>query len=233
MKKLLGIRISILLAILLLPVCANAITFTSDANIQTGDTWMNVYIYDTPPNHTTVTMTGGSVNDSMGVHNASTFNMSGGNVGGLGAMDESTANISGGSVIILNISSNATATISQNGSIFTAHVFDSSVFNMNGGTIAILTGDENATLNLWGGNITDMLGAYGSATINVFGYNLAKTNTGGTHKAGQVTGFWQNNSSFTINLGGSDAYSHINLIPEPVTISLLLAGILGIRNLRG
>lgn len=58
------------------------ITFTHDANVQAGDSWSNVSIYDTPPAHTTVNMTGGLVTDVLRVCNASTFNMSAGQVVG-------------------------------------------------------------------------------------------------------------------------------------------------------
>jgi hypothetical protein len=213
--------------LLLLPVCAQAtdITFTSDGTIQAGDEWMNAYIYDTPPEHTTVTMTGGSVLDHMGVRNASTLNMSGGNVGGMGASEFATVNISGGSIGALSIYNNATATISQNADIYVATALWSGIINMNGGIITTLNAMENSTLNLRGGSITDDLNANSFlATINVFGYNLAKTNIGGTYGVGQITGFWQDDLPFTINLSGSDTYSRVNLIPEPTTFLLFGIG---------
>ena len=221
-KKLAKIVLAILFVF---PFCAQAVTFTSDANIQSGDNY--VYggdIYDTPPNHTTVTMTGGTVGDSMRVHDASILNMSGGNVFGLGALENSTVNISGGSVAGLDLYGNATATISQNAIIYSAAVMESSILNMNGGTVANLGGDENSILNISGGNISDMLGAYGNTIINVYGYDLSMTQSGGTHGVGQITGYWLNDSQFTINLGGTDAYTHINLIPEPTSLLLLGVG---------
>jgi hypothetical protein len=242
MKKKLA---KIVLAILFIfPVYAQAVTFTSDANIQAGDYWMGVDIYDTPPNHTTVTMTGGTVNDSMVVYNASTLNMSGGNVFGLGAVENSTVNISGGYVAGLTLHDNATLTISQNASIGSAAAMEASIINMNGGTIAssLRVGDnsilnmndgiishlgviEYSTLNLMGGNITNSLGADSlSATINIFGYDLTKTASGGGLGYGQVSGFWQNGTSFAIDLGSSETYSVINLIPEPTTLLLLGVG---------
>ncbi|MGD0786279.1 MAG: PEP-CTERM sorting domain-containing protein [Sedimentisphaerales bacterium] len=220
-KKLAKIVLAFLFAF---PFYAQAVTFTSDANIQAGNSWMNVDIYDTSPNHTTVTMTGGSITDQMNVYNASTLNMSGGYVLGLVALENSTVNISGGSVGGLSLRDNATATISQNASIGVAGVGDSSVFNMNGGTIDYLGVGDNSIINLRGGTIIDYLGADFFATVNVFGYNLAKTDIGGTHGAGQVTGFWQDGSTFTINLSGTDTYSTINLIPEPATLLLLGIG---------
>jgi len=118
-KRLVKISLAILLAFSL---SAQAVTFTSDANIQTGDTYNGVSIYDTPPNHTTVTMTGGTVHDSMNVCNASTLNMSGGNVNGLNAFGQSMVNISGGSIGGVTVYDNATVTVSQNASLYTVGV---------------------------------------------------------------------------------------------------------------
>jgi hypothetical protein len=218
------LAITFLAILFVFPFYAQAVTFTGDANIQAGNNWTNVYIYDTPPNHTTVTMTGGTVSDSMGIYNASTLNMSGGNVGGLGAVENSTVNISGGSVGGLELYDNATATISQNASIGVAGVGDSSVFNVNGGTITELAAGDNSILNLRGGIITDLLRAYPSAIVNIFGYNLSKTDSGGRFGYGQITGYWLNDSQFTINLSDTDTYSRINLIPEPATLLLLGVG---------
>lgn len=147
-------------------------------------------------------------------------------------MDESIVNISGGSVAALSISGNATATLSQNATIYTATAYDSSIFIVNGGTITYLWAEESSMLNLRGGAITYSLVARSSATVNVFGYDLAKTNTGGTYGDGQITGFWQSGSPFTINLADSGTYSHINLIPEPATLLLLSAGVFLFRRLR-
>ncbi|MGB8225625.1 MAG: PEP-CTERM sorting domain-containing protein [Sedimentisphaerales bacterium] len=225
MKKLLGV----FFVILLLPVCANAIIFTSDANIQAGDSWSSVGIHDTPPAHTTVNMTGGSVTDFMSLSTASTLNMSGGNVYVLNAFNESMVNVSGGSVTILSLYDNATATLLQSGSIGSAGAYDSGIININGGTVTYLYAYDSSILNLRGGVITDFLTAGFSTTINVFGYDLAKTNVGGTYD-GQITGFWQDGSQFTINLSSCGAT--INLIPEPTTILLLGTGIFLLRKSR-
>ncbi len=238
---------------------AASMTFTSDANIQAGDSWSSVSIYDSPPAHTAVTMTGGSVTDSMGVYNASTFNMSAGHVNALSANDQSTVNISGDSVHVLGVSSNATASISNNASVSMADTYgvlnvyggtigqlygwetstinvysgtinndlfaeESSVFSIYGGTIDHLGAGGSSVVNLRGGNITNWLGA--SSTINVFGYNLAKTNTGGAYGDGQITGFWQDGLPFTISLRYSSTYSAVNLIPEPATLLLFGLGVL-------
>jgi hypothetical protein len=218
-------------------------TFTSDGTIKTGDSWWGVDIYDTAPNHTTVDMTGGFiVDDGIRVHNAATFNFSGGRPGGILARDYSTVNLTDGvsaaSVInhaTVNISGNASVVMATSGGsgIFNVYggnisngvlVYATGVVNVYGGIIDYLSGSDSSVFNLRGGLITSYLAAGSSAAINVFGYDLAKTNAGGTYGYGQITGFWQDGSQFTLDLNYSGTYSAVNLIPEPTTFLLLGVG---------
>ncbi len=228
MKTRLG-KISLVI-LFVFPFYAQAanMTFTSDANIQAGNSWSSVSIYDSPPAHTTVNMTGGSVTDIMKVYNASTLNMSAGQVkGGLSALDQSIVNISGSSVVgSLGATNNATINLSGNASIIGAGIGGSGIFNIYGGTIGQLNGYASAVINLYGGAITNYISVEPSGTINVFGCDLAKTNTGGTYGYGQITGFWQDTLSFTINLADPGTYSVVNLIPEPATLLLFGLGVL-------
>jgi hypothetical protein len=198
--------------------------FYSDGTIQDGDSWYGVRIYDTPPNHTTVNMTGGVIVDNgISVYDAATFNFSGGVPGWISAYNQSIANITGG-FSATNVTNNATVNISSNASVAMAEAYGFGIFNVYSGNIGQLIANENSIVNLMGGTITTFIGAELSATINVFGSDLAKTNTGGLYGDGQVTGFWQDGSPFTINFLGSGAYSVTNLIPEPATFLLLGVG---------
>jgi hypothetical protein len=68
-------------------------------------------------------------------------------------------------------------------------------------------------------------------SINVYGYGLAKTNSGGKYGVGQVYGFYPNGSEFVIDLGGG-IYPYVNLIPEPATVLFLLSGAFMVRKRR-
>jgi hypothetical protein len=197
------------------------ITFTSDANIQAGDTWSSVGIYDTPPAHTTVNMTGGLV-DMVGTYNASTLNVHGGQViNTISMWNYSTVNIFDGLIEGASIHNYANINV-YSGTFQGIHVEDFGVVTIRGGTMESISGLNYSVINLFGGSITDHIN--GGNSINVFGYDLAKTDTGGTYGYGQITGFWQDGSSFNIDIGGSGTYSRVNLIPEPATLLLLGAG---------
>jgi len=77
---------------------------------------------------------------------------------------------------------------------------------------------------MYGGLVTDSLNAWDSATVNIFGYDLVKTSSGGAYGYGQVYGYWFDDTPFTINLSTAETYSHITLIPEPTSLLLLALG---------
>jgi len=180
--------------------------FYSDANIVEGDWYGLVRIYDTPPYHTTVNMTGGSLSIAK-LYDSSTLNIFGGYLMEAESYNTSILNFFGG-----NISSGLGA-------------WENSTMNIWGGIIGAIGTSNSSTVNLRGGQITNWVGGHIGTTINVFGKELSKINEGGLYGDGQVTGLWQDNTPFTINLIGTDTYSVVNLIPEPATIFLLSFGI--------
>ena len=203
--------------------------FTSSGQILPGEQWNMVSIYDTLPNHTTVDMTGGIVNE-IACFDASALNVLAGQIGSnLTASEQSTINIYGGSLDHMSSYDISTINLSGNSTVYSISALRTSIFNMYGGTTTYLGAVDSSVLNLHGGAIINYLNVIDSSMVNVFGYNLVKTSTGGTYGYGQVTGFWQNDLPFTINLAGSGTYSRVNLIPEPSTIFLLSLGIFCIR----
>jgi hypothetical protein len=218
--------ITILVVVILLPVSqvqAIDVDFYSDATIQDGDIYNSVRIYDTPPAHTTVDMLGGLV-DQMQTYDSSMLNVNGGVIYSLYAWNYSVANISSGSVYGVSACGYTTVNLSVTGNVTTLVARDSGTINMMGGTAEYLGAIDSGTFNLYGGLVTDSLSVGDFAHGNIYGYDLVKTSFGGRYGYGQVYGFWPDSTAFTIDLNGSETYSHINLIPEPCSLLLLALG---------
>jgi hypothetical protein len=240
--------ITIGLAVLLVNGSANAVGskyFYSDGNIVTGDYWSSAYIYDTPPNHTTLNMSGGQVG-SMSTFNSSVSNITNGTISLMVSYDTSKLNITGGTMdnllslgsSIANISGGGPSDISDRDHSVTnfsgtaeainVNALDSATINITGGTINDLSAYNSGVINIYAGDIFDVWGQDNTA-VNIFGHNLIKTSIGGAYGHGFVKGIYNNQTSFEIDFMGSDTYSHVNLIPEPITILLLGAGGLFLR----
>jgi hypothetical protein len=223
-----------MLAVILLAACsAQAVltdkTFTSSGQILPGEDWGNVYIYN---DDTIVDMLGGTV-DSMGSYDASTLNVLDGYVSTLEAYEVSTANISGGEAYILWAYDGATVTLGGVGVVSSLSAGgDSGTANVYGGTVEYICPVEYGTVNLYGGLVTDSLSAIDLSLVNVFGYDLGLTSSGGLYGDGQISGFWLDDTPFIIDLNGAQTYMHINLIPEPASLALLGLGTLLVRRKR-
>ena len=202
--------------------------FTSSGQIIDGEEWNNVYIYN---DDTIVDMLGGDV-DGIGTYDASTVNVSGGHVNTLATLEFSTANVSDGFVYGLIASDHSIVNLFGNADLFAPLVRNFGTLNMTGGTVDHLGAIDSGIINLYGGIISDRLISSDSSVVNIYGYDLLKTNTGGKYDYGQVSGFWADGTSFTIDLNGFETYSHINLIPEPYSLILLGLGGLILRRRR-
>jgi hypothetical protein len=96
---------------------------------------------------------------------------------------------------------------------------------MYGGSAAYVDALVSRTVNLHGGLVSDYISAP-DGTINIFGYDLSKSDTGGTYGYGVVTGNWEDGTAFSIDILSPETYSNINLIPEPTCLALLAVGAL-------
>jgi len=190
-----------LVGVLLVPWSAEAAmkVFTSDGVIQDGDYFYGVEIRDTPPGHTTVDMTGGSVEQpGMFTYDQSVLNVSGGFVYNLESRDSSTVNFIRGTVerdlvmygnSCVNVYDIWFDWVSLSGFYIggssTANVFGgfvgaitaaggSSTLNVYGGELNGLSVGDMSTTNIYGGRIGSNWGSYvePSATVNIYGYGF-------------------------------------------------------------
>lgn len=200
--------------------------FTEDGVIQDGNEYRYVDIYDTPPEQTTVSMSGGSVNRLIS-YNSSILNFTGGTISILASHDFSTINASGGFIHSPTAWDYSTINISGTFSAVEVGTAPEGIVNVMGGTMNTIAG-YGGVFNLYGGTITDYIDAV-DGWVNLFGYDLEKIATGGEYNFGYVSGFWNDGTAFTIDLYGSGTYSQINLIPEPSSLILFAIGALLIK----
>jgi len=162
-------------------------------------------------------MTGGIVTHLTG-WDYSIINVSGGILGGLGSLEFNMLNLYYDAVV---------------GSV---GVSDSGTLNMFGGNVDVIMVGSTKTANLYGGIISDYLMA--ASTVGIYGYGFQYNPLAGDYRGGQLTGFWLDDTPFSIDLFGNpggpyggpiDTYSHIVLIPEPATVLLLGLGVLMLK----
>ena len=199
--------------------------FYSSGQILPGEHWNNVYIYN---DDTVVDMLGGGA-DGIGTYDASTVNIVDGYVNTLATQEFSRANISGGYVYSLFGMGQSTATVSGLAAGRTFGVEDWATLTITGGTLENICARDQGILNLRGGVVSESLGAWNSAVVNIYGYGFTYDPDGGAFDGGQLRGFYLNSSPFSIDLYGVQTYEHLNLIPEPASIFLLGFGVLALR----
>lgn len=213
--------------IFVLSVCAKVqgtyIEIYSDTVIGDGESYDEVFVYDTPPDNTTVDVIGGYVgllelyNSSTGnvyhevagftLYESSTGNLYGSS-GQLDTYDFSIANILGGNVLVstsVNDSSTLNIYSGQLGDSVT--VADQAIMNMYGGqgisVNYIISIEPLATLNNHGGDLGIVLV---DGTLNLYGgsvYEGPYVNGGGTANIyGYDFDYWWNDHHDVWMLGG-------------------------------
>jgi len=220
-----------MIVVLLLAAGASAYPdkdFYSDGNIMPGEHWNNVRIYN---DDTIVDMLGGGV-DSVGSYDRSTFNLVDGYINTLVAWESGTLNVSGGYVYTLDAMGQSTVSFSGLANGVSFGVEDSATLNVTGGSTIGIWAYNSGTLNLRGGVVSDLVVGRDQSIINVHGFGLGKTDTGGIYGYGQIYGAWWDETPFTISLGTAETYSHVNLVPEPGSIILLVFGSFLLRQRR-
>ncbi len=243
--------ILVVLAYLVLSVTVHADITVFDGNsiIADGDTYDTVVVRGDGTvvtmtggtvtklitmNNSTFNMTGSSAAITSRVHSydTSTLNLSSGSVFFLSAFDNSNVNYSG------NINSensyhefydSTKVTVSDNANLSGSQFIcrDNSSANIEGGTImALRVGhDAHSARIIVSHCLISEIQVHknlpvGNIEIGIVGYNL-NANPYDGYGAGEVTGFWNDDTPFAINLGGEGTYPHIALYdgtlpPEPL-----------------
>lgn len=193
----------------------------SDTNIYSGY-YDYINIYDTPPDHTTVNMFGGS-SDYITTYDESTLNFYDGH-SDVGASDYSTINIFGGTRNGAGAYNYGTVNFSENATSTYLAAYDHGYVAMTGGIVDAIGASYWGIVDIYAGNVLESLWATDSGFINIYGHDLFKTDSGGTFGYGRVYGYLTDDTYIDVDLSNSDAYSHINLIPEPTTFVLFGIG---------
>ena len=181
--------------------------FTSSGEINEGDYWTFVEIYN---DGTIVNLYGGGA-DFIYTYDGSTLNVMGGTAD-VGALDYSTINITGGNIGFAHAWDDGTVYFYGSSGTKGLRAGDAGTMNMITGIVESVGVGGMSITNLYGGHISDWLGAGHSSVVNVHGYGFDYNPSGGSYDGGQITGFWLDNVPFTIDLYGVATYAHINSI---------------------
>jgi hypothetical protein len=205
MKKKIGVLIcvGILFFVCQLQAMQDATWTEGHQNIHIGDDYVHVYLY-----------------------NDSSLDMWGGSIFRLEPFDTSTVNLHSGEVVELYI---------YNGS--------SSTVTVLGGTITTLRASNTATINFYDGLITNGLALWDDTVVNIYGgrlngisasdnsiINLYAYDVALDTETNFLSGYYlYNDEYFSFYVPPGDSYSHINIIPEPVTLMLMALGSLVLK----
>jgi hypothetical protein len=198
----------------------------SDTDIYSGF-YDLINIYDTPPDNTTVNMYGGGA-DFITTYDGSTLNIMCGSAD-IGAADFSIINMLGGDIGYIQAWDNATVIFFDSYDVTALVAEDFANIFIIGGNIGNIHTYQSGMISVYGGFISGCIIAHDFSDINIYGYNLNKTHSGGIYGYGQVSGFLMDDTYICVDLYNPEAYSHINLIPEPASLLLLSLGGLLLR----
>lgn len=132
---------------------------------------------------------------------------------------------------ILNTYNNVTVTMPGGGGVEGEfNMYDNSQLTMYGGYIGTLNVYPDATAIIKGGDISQYLWIDPTTTgwVKLYAYDVEVIPLSNDYLS--LHGYWlADNSFFDIELqNGTSTYSHIQIVPEPISLALLAIGGLGI-----
>ena len=225
-ERILSARIFFLFVLVLILLAATSQALAAwdiyhDTDITSG-TYGLIDIYDSPPDNTTVNFYG-DLADYIGTHDSSTLNMYDGHAD-VRALDTSIINISGGTLSLAETWQYGEINISGSAEVEAIGARDFGTVDLYAGIVNRIAVLASAEINIYGGQLTQWLNVIDTGQVNVYGHDLDKTNYGGTYGYGQLYGYLMDDTYICVDLANPEAYDHINLIPEPTTLSLLILG---------
>jgi len=170
-----------------------------DAIIGEGDQYDDINIFD----NAIVTMTGGEV-DSIVTHDASNLIVHEGYIRKADGWGSSAIEVYGGIFNSIEASWNSVVNFSGSAETSCVVVEGSGSFNMEDGIVTFIGLWGSGMTNIRGGVISDYILASDDSTANIYGYDLSLSTTGGVYGYGEVSGFWEDNTYFNIDLKSSD-----------------------------
>jgi len=198
--------------------------FTSSGQILPGEEWDIVNIYN---DDTVVDMLGGSA-DWIATHDGSTLNVVGG-IGDIEAADTSSINVHGGEIGYIRGVNGARINFFDSDHAAALAAEDLAQISITGGTVGNLHAYGTGVINLYGGIVLGDIVAGDLSAVNIYGYALVKTDVGGAHGYGEVSGFLMDGTYFATDFFNAEACSHVNIVPEPSCVGFLVAGVLLLR----
>ena len=177
--------LTIIFAILLMPICANAmvvdVNFYSDATIENGDVYGKVNIYDTPPDQTTVTMTGGDIS-YVNIYDTANLNCSGGEILLVTTYNNSKATINSDSGAGFDLYNNSQVHLYGGGFSNSALIYDNAELHIYGYYLEYIIAGPDWVEGFWQPNdlffrIFIRNSPYGTLRNNIFLHEIPEPST--------------------------------------------------------